>query len=733
MNVWEEVTYYAYRVGEKVEIVQAFKPKYRAFVGRFAVIRKIYAKKIGPDKHKDYTFFLEVQGNDAAETARFRDIMKNCNCRSFTEFLYGDDRCLLPCRATHMRTYIAARYKTPAPHMPTVPVAPQAGSKRPHDSSSGDASSTRDDSSSGGSNGPDNEDPDIKIGENVEILNTLYVFKRFIGYQGVVRKMIPRKDQSTPPSYFIEVQRTTTGETVAPELADEIIKLNKNFYTNEEFHVPWVCCRYVVLAEPGLPDPWTPETWARLPLHDRKAHRQKQHKDKDDTVKKEEGGAASSKPGLLQTDIRVGDYVEVLQGLMPYIGYYGVVREIRQRDLDTLVCFVELQCNPAGQTVTQDELNDITKMNRMLSVLKANSSPLLSSLCCNTFNVVLVDQPKPPEPWTPENWARLPFGDRKEHRQKHQQEREEAASKDKRAKTRRRLDMDAHPTHRIFQDYPQVSLGDNVQVLFAHPPDGGHQENRQDQFIGFQGVLRKLEATSCYVEAYVELQRNRAGLPIQKHEVKYIKDWNTTMHPCPVKEHDVSWFRIPCNYIVVADPTLPDSFVPQTWPPLLVKDRKMPPSEHTGIRIGDKVQITRTLPGYSDFVDFQGVVTSMIGLGCSTDKQNLYTTCFVELKYDKTGQPVTSDQIKTIRDWNKNLYSKHQWSWMKCKMEHVALVDEKPPLQASAAPSKDEPVRHIKYDLAAKPPWSGGEVKPYLYGRKVVFILEGRRGEPITR
>ena len=590
MNVWEEVTYYAYRVGEKVEIVQAFKPKYRAFVGRFAVIRKIYAKKIGPDKHKDYTFFLEVQGNDAAETARFRDIMKNCNCRSFTEFLYGDDRCLLPCRATHMRTYIAARYRTPAPHMPTVPVAPQAGSKRPHDSSSGDASSTRDDSSSGGSNGPDNEDPDIKIGENVEILNTLYVFKRFIGYQGVVRKMIPRKDQSTPPSYFIEVQRTATGETVATELADEIIKLNKNFYTNEEFHVPWVCCRYVVLAEPGLPDPWTPETWARLPLHDRKAHRQKQ-----------------------------------------------------------------------------------------------------------------------------------------------QQEKDEAASKDKRAKTRRRLDMDADPTHRIFQDYPQVSLGDNVQVLFAHPPDGGHQENRQDQFIGFQGVLRKLEATSCYVEAYVELQRNRTGLPIQKHEVKYIKDWNTTMHPCPVKEHDVSWFRIPCNYIVVADPTLPDSFVPQTWPPLLVKDRKMPPSEHTGIRIGDKVQITRTLPGYSDFVDFQGVVTSMIGLGCSTDKQSLYTTCFVELKYDKTGQPVTSDQIKTIRDWNKNLYSKHQWSWMKCKMEHVALVDEKPPLQATAAPSKDEPVRHIKYDLAAKPPWSGGEVKPYLYGRKVVFILDGRRGEPITR
>jgi hypothetical protein len=168
--------------------------------------------------------------------------------------------------------------------MPSAPVDPRAGSKRPHDSSSGDANSTRDDSSSGGSKCADNEDLDIKIGENVEILNTLYVFKRFIGYQGVVRKMIPRKDQSTPPSCFIEVQRTTTGETVAPGLADEITKLNKNFYTNEEFHLPWVCCRYVVLAEPGLPDPWTPETWARLPLHDRKAHRQKQQQEREEAA-----------------------------------------------------------------------------------------------------------------------------------------------------------------------------------------------------------------------------------------------------------------------------------------------------------------------------------------------------------------------------------------------------------------------------------------------------------------
>jgi hypothetical protein len=41
--------------------------------------------------------------------------------------------------------------------------------------------------------------------------------------------------------------------------------------------------------------------------------------------------------------------------------------------------------------------------------------------------------------------------------------------------------------------------------------------------------------------------------------------------------------------------------------------------------------------------------------------------------------------------------------------------------------------RHRKYDLVAKAPWRGGEVKPYLYGRKVVFVLQGERGEPITR
>jgi hypothetical protein len=41
--------------------------------------------------------------------------------------------------------------------------------------------------------------------------------------------------------------------------------------------------------------------------------------------------------------------------------------------------------------------------------------------------------------------------------------------------------------------------------------------------------------------------------------------------------------------------------------------------------------------------------------------------------------------------------------------------------------------RHRKYDPVAKAaPWRGGDVKPYLYCRKVIFVLKGQRGEPIT-
>ena len=41
--------------------------------------------------------------------------------------------------------------------------------------------------------------------------------------------------------------------------------------------------------------------------------------------------------------------------------------------------------------------------------------------------------------------------------------------------------------------------------------------------------------------------------------------------------------------------------------------------------------------------------------------------------------------------------------------------------------------RHSKYDPNALAPWKGGDVKPYLYGRRVVFVLAGRRLPPCTR
>ena len=48
---------------------------------------------------------------------------------------------------------------------------------------------------------------------------------------------------------------------------------------------------------------------------------------------------------------------------------------------------------------------------------------------------------------------------------------------------------------------------------------------------------------------------------------------------------------------------------------------------------------------------------------------------------------------------------------------------------SGAAPEE----RHPKYDPNARAPWKGGEVKPYLYGRKVVFKLSGRRLAEIWR
>jgi hypothetical protein len=86
---------------------------------------------------------------------------------------------------------------------------------------------------------------------------------------------------------------------------------------------------------------------------------------------------------------------------------------------------------------------------------------------------------------------------------------------------------------------------------------------------------------------------------------------------------------------------------------------------------------------------------------------------------------------------------------MKCNIEYIALADPKVPRPVSEAPKllekgdRDpaiqssklhrERVRHRKYNPIARAPWRGGEVRPYLYGRRIVFILNGERGESITR
>jgi hypothetical protein len=52
---------------------------------------------------------------------------------------------------------------------------------------------------------------------------------------------------------------------------------------------------------------------------------------------------------------------------------------------------------------------------------------------------------------------------------------------------------------------------------------------------------------------------------------------------------------------------------------------------------------------------------------------------------------------------------------------------------ANGVHGEDRTGKHRKYDANAVPPWNGGDVKPFLYGRKVVFVLQGRRLAPIWR
>jgi hypothetical protein len=614
--VWEETTHWAHHVGHKVEIVSAFKPKYKDFVGSDAVIRKIVAKKIAPDKYKDYIFFVEVEGKDAAETEKFRSVIKMLNNKCFTDILDPNSRSLVPCRMSHICTVSRLRRE-----MAAAAALSAAAAKRTHDDQ---------DAQDDASKKPRLEQAppaldEIRLGDRVEILKTLYIMQEFVGYHGVVRKMAKRESFT---SCWIEITHNSIGLPVPAFLTEDVRRKNTNFYSEPELWISWVCCRVenVVLAEPGLPDSFTEKTWNALSVRDRKMHRKRLHK--DGAAKKEAGGKTSfnllQNDTAIQSDISIGDYVEVLQGLKPYIGYYGVVRKIRTHDVDTLTCFVELQCNPAGQAVTQDELSDITKMNRILSLREANSSPLLSSslLYCNTFNVVLVDQPKPPAPWTPETWARLPFGDRKTHRQKQQQDKTAAPQKEAPAKPVSKLDM-----------------------LFDAA----------------------------------------------------LAEWNR----------------------------------------LEKKNRD--------IAVGDTVQINRIVYKHwypADFVGFYGVVRSI-------QKNYFHTKCFVELTHDTAGVPVTPEHTSTVEDWNKGMYDPKDKTFMKCNIEYIALADPKVPRPVSEAPKllekgdRDpaiqssklhrERVRHRKYNPIARAPWRGGEVRPYLYGRRIVFILNGERGESITR
>ena len=153
--------------------------------------------------------------------------------------------------------------------------------------------------------------------------------------------------------------------------------------------------------------------------------------------------------------------------------------------------------------------------------------------------------------------------------------------------------------------------------------------------------------------------------------------------------------------------------------------------ESREIAVGDNVEITKIyFKGWypESFVGFQGVVQSI--------RRGVFgSTCFVELTRNQAGEPVTQEQISTVEDWNRGMYGPDQRSFMKCNVDYLVLADPKVPPQkkTSALPSERRRPRHSKYDPTASPPWAGGDVKPFLYGRRVTFILQGRRGESITR
>jgi len=519
---WEEATHALFKVGQQVEVTAAFKPKFQDYVGAVAVIRKIFAKKRGADLYKEYTFFVEVQGRDAGETERFRSEVAKHNHKSFN-FLRGDARSLLPCRQIHMRFFSQARCDI---------ANSNAAAKRPRLEQQ-DAPPAQ---------------SDIKLGDSVEILKTLYIMQEFVGFHGVVRR-IEKRESFT--SCWVEIQCNHAGQAV--DLAAVVRKKNRSFYTEQEMWLSWVCCRAdnVVLAGPHIPAPWTPESWAALPVKDRKMHRHTQQQDKEHAVKPGGGAPGSdATPGVLpQPGIRTGDCVEILHGLRQYIGHYGVVRKIRQDD-DVLACFVEVQWNPAGHTLTQDEVFAIMCANRGFDF---NRGEDLKWLCCNAFNVAVADH-RPPPPWTVEAWSRLPFKDRKMHRLK---QRDALDGQGGKTSSKRHADS-------LAADSQDIAVGDAVEIRQIICTDW-----YPERFVGFRGVVRSIQENSLPVTCFVELSHTRAGAPVTPEHTKTIEDWNKGMYG----PDERSFMKCSMHYIVRAAPKLPSDGAP---PPTSKRHRDRP-------------------------------------------------------------------------------------------------------------------------------------------------------------
>jgi hypothetical protein len=434
--VWEETTHWAHQVGHKVEIVTAFKPKYTEFVGSDAVIRKIVAKKIAPDKYRDYIFFVEVEGKDAAETEKFHDAIRRLNKNCFTDILDRNSRSLVPCRMSHICCVSRLRRERAA-------MASLSGTSSSGASSSGASSSAASSSAAsstdaskrplddppqddaGASKKPRLEQPppaldEIKLGDRVEILKTLYIMKEFIGYHGVVRKILKRESFT---SCWVEITHNSIGLPAPTFLAEDVRKKNSNFYSEPELWISWVCCRVenVVLADPGLPDPFTEKSWAALSVRDRKMHRQrlqregaaKKDLDRDKTAvpQKDINAKPVSKLEMLfdaalaeldrlekaPRDIAVGDTVQinriVYKNWYPadFVGFYGVVRSIQKNYFHTK-CFVELTHDRAGVPITPEHTSTVEDWNKGMYDSKDKAF-----MKCNIEYIALAD-PKVPRP-----------------------------------------------------------------------------------------------------------------------------------------------------------------------------------------------------------------------------------------------------------------------------------------------------------------------------------------------